>query len=411
MQRYVVKAWIIAAVSCVGLGVSLSACAQEEQKAAEKKVEEGSTGQEGNDAGAEAESKTGPNPSKKAIPTPFPGILLEDPRGKADLTVCSQNLKLLGTFEEMQKKNVKFSKGVYNEKLDALTVRFLKGKCDVIALQEVMGTSTTDGEAALKPLVERLKNRSNREFEAKVGPTAEGGMAIGFLVAKDRATIINILPYARVELPKLVAKQRPRLFTRTPLEVQLSVRSRDDDTTKIVSLVNFHLKSKRGGEGDPTGLEWETFRMEMAEAFRRIIEVRHQKAFASSEQILIVLGDRNSNFDVASARILDGSLTLENFQANGGCRVSKRGFPVCKTGKQMPQRLFSVLTANQEVATYPGTFSYQGEYSWLDEILMPAESLPYAWLTSTSEGRYDSGVISEPAAASDHSMVWVRLNW
>ena len=400
MQRIVEKSWIFFAALALGLGLGFVAVAEEGEQA-EPSTEEGAE-----EAGAEG-GKSG----AKAVPTLFPGVVLADPRGKADLTVCSQNLKLLGTFEEMKKKNIKYTQGAHNEKLDALATRFLKAKCDVVALQEVMGDSVTEGESALKPLVARLKARGNREFEAKVGPTAEGGMALGFLVAKDRASIINVLPYARVELPKLVAKQRPRFFSRTPLEIQLSVQSRHDDTTKVVSLVNFHLKSKRGGEGDPTGLEWETFRMEMAEGFRRIIEVRHQKAFAANEQILVVLGDRNSNFDVSSARILDGSLTLENFQADGGCRVSKRGFPVCKPGKQMPQRLFSVLTSNQEVATYQGTFSYKGEYSWLDDILMPAESLPYAWLTSTSEGRYDAGVISEPEAASDHAMVFVRLNW
>jgi len=42
---------------------------------------------------------------------------------------------------------------------------------------------------------------------------------------------------------------------------------------------------------------------------------------------------------------------------------------------------------------------------------MPAESLSYAWLTPTSEGRYDAGLISEPADASDHALLWARLNW
>ena len=125
----------------------------------------------------------------------------------------------------------------------------------------------------------------------------------------------------------------------------------------------------------------------------------------------MLLGDRNSNFDVASARILDGTLNLSNFQADGSCRLSKRGVPLCKSGASMPQRLFSVLTSNRSVFVLPGTFSYKGEYSWLDEILMPAESLPFAWKSPFVESQYDSGVVYSPKDASDHALVYVRLNW
>jgi hypothetical protein len=236
-------------------------------------------------------------------------------------------------------------------------------------------------------------------------------MTLGFIVAEDRAQIVNTLSYAKVELPKLVAKQKPRLFARTPLEIQLLVSGRENDVSKTITLVNFHFKSKRGGEGDPTGLEFETYRMEMGEALRRIVERRHKQAFARGNSILMLLGDRNSNFDVASAKILDGSLSLSNFQNDGACRLSKRGVPLCKAGASLPQRLFSVLTSNKSVFRLPGTFSYKGEYSWLDDILMPAESLPYAWRSAFQEAQYDSGVVYSPKDASDHAMVYVRLNW
>lgn len=339
------------------------------------------------------------------------GLVAPDPRGSSDLTVCSQNLKLLGTFASAKTKNVKYTTKQHENKIEDLVERFAHAKCDVIGLQEIISASAAEGETALKPIIDGLKAATSRTFEARVGPPAEGGMGLGFLVATDRATVLNTLAYSRVELPKLVAKQRPRLFSRTPLELQLSVKARNDEVTKVVSIVNFHLKSKRGGEGDPTGLEWETYRMEMAEAFRRIIEVRHQQAFASNKSILVVLGDRNSNFDVASARILEGSLTLSSFQADGGCRLTKRGFPVCRAGVEQPKRLFSVLTANRGVFSLPGTFEYKGQYSWLDDILLPAESLPFAWVNPSREGDYDTGVVYEPKGASDHAMVWVKLNW
>jgi hypothetical protein len=274
-----------------------------------------------------------------------------------------------------------------------------------------MGRNQEAVDAGLQELADKLRKSTNRFFRIRSAPPAEGGMTLGFLVAEDRAAIVNTLSYAKIELPKLVAKQKPRLFPRTPLEIQLIANSRESNLAKPISIVNFHFKSKRGGEDDPTGLEWETYRMEMSEAIRRIVERRHKQAFASGDSILMLVGDRNSNFDVASARILDGTLNLSSFQADGGCRLSKRGVPLCKSGASLPRRLFSVLTSNKSAFILPGTFSYKGEYSWLDEILMPAESLPFAWKSAFLESQYDSGVVYSPKDASDHALVYVKLNW
>lgn len=338
-------------------------------------------------------------------------VLEPDPRGKPDLTVCSQNLKLFGTLGVMQRRDPKITTKIYALKKQELVERFIAAKCDVIGVQEIVGGNATETENAMKELVAELRSQTNRFFEYRIAPPAEGKMTIGFLVAMDRAEILHTLSYSRVELPRIQKKQRPRVFSRTPLEIQLAVKSREGDIVKNVSVINFHFKSKRGGEGDPTGLEWETYRMEMAEALRRIVEIRHKDAFASGRSLLLLLGDRNSNFDVATARILEGSLTLSSFSENGSCRLSKRAVPLCKSGAELPRRLFSVLTTGDGLTSRPGTFEYKGEYSWLDEIAAPAETLPYAWQTPFSEGDYDSGVVYEPKDASDHALVYVRLNW
>ncbi len=341
----------------------------------------------------------------------IPPVRVEDPRGEPDLTVCSQNLKLFGTLETLKQKLPGYSADDHRVKVDSLIRRFVSTGCDVIAVQEVMGRNQEAVDAGLQELAEKLHKSTNRFFRIRAAPPAEGGMTLGFLVAEDRAAIANTLSYAKIELPKLVAKQKPRLFPRTPLEVQVIANSRESNLAKPISIVNFHFKSKRGGEDDPTGLEWETYRMEMSEAIRRVVERRHKQAFASGDSILMLVGDRNSNFDVASARILDGTLNLSSFQADGGCRLSKRGVPLCKSGASLPQRLFSVLTSNKSVFVLPGTFSYKGEYSWLDDILMPAESLPFAWRSAYLESQYDSGVVYSPRDASDHALVYVKLNW
>ena len=344
----------------------------------------------------------------KTTPSVLPG---GDPRGAADLIVCSQNLKLFGSFDAMSRNNPTYTRQRYDKKVDDLVSRFVSAKCDVVAVQEVIGKTQADGEAALNQLALRWRERSNRFFKVMTAPPSEGSMTNGFIVALDRATVEQALPYGRVQLPKIWSRQKPRLFSRPPYELQLSVKARDTQFSKSISIVNFHFKSKRGGQDDPTGLEWETYRMEMSEGLRRVLEMRHKEAFASGENILLVLGDRNGNFDVASARILEGSLSLSSFGEKGPCRLSKRGVPLCVAESELPRRLFSVLTSNAASTTYPGTFRYKGEFSWLDDIIMPAESLRYAWQTAYSEGVYASGLISTPEDASDHALVYVVLNW
>jgi hypothetical protein len=351
------------------------------------------------------------NPQQIAKQPAPPVSIGGDPRGAADLVICSQNLKLFGTFDSMSRSNPTFTREKFNQKVDDLVSRFLAAKCDVVAVQEVIGKTLADGEAALAQISARWRERSNRIFQVMTAPPSEGSMTNGFIVALDRANVIQSLPYGRVQLPKIWSRQKPRLFSRPPFELQISVKARDSEVVKTISIVNFHFKSKRGGQDDPTGLEWETYRMEMSEGLRRVLEMRHKEAFASGESILVVLGDRNSNFDVASARILEGSLALSSFGEKGPCRLSKRGVPLCVAESELPRRLFSVLTSNAGAVSYPGTFAYKGEYSWLDEVLMPAEGLRYAWQTAFSEGLYASGVVSNPAGASDHSLVYVTLNW
>lgn len=384
--------------SAGGSGDSVSEVETSEGEAVDKESPEGS-------ASAQPERNKG---KKSSRAHPIPG---GDPRGVPDLVICSQNLKLFGSFETLRIGSPAYSREKHAQKLHALVARFIAGNCDVIAVQEVLAKTVSAGQAALGELASELRKRTNRVYTSVLAPPVEGQMTTGFLLADDRVALQNSLPYGRVELPRLAAKQRPRLFTRPPLEIQISVKSRDSELVKVISLVNLHFKSKRGGKDDPTGLEWETYRMEMAEGLRRIVESRHADAFASGESLLVLLGDRNSNFDVASARILEGSLVLSSFGEKGPCRLSKRGVPLCVAETSLPRKLFSVVTSNEMLQSVPGTFSYKGEYSWLDDILMPAESLRYAWRTAYSEGRFDSGVVRTPGDASDHAMVYVKLNW
>lgn len=335
----------------------------------------------------------------------------DDPRGPADLVVCSQNLKNFGKLSIVQRRSSKTTSADIRDQAVALARRFIRAKCDVIAVQEALGSGVDSARAGLDDLSYVLQKLSNRYFDVRVGQSNDKISHLGYLVAKDRAEILSTLSYSRVELPKLSTKQKPRLFARGPFEIQLKVKPRKNSYEKVVTLVNFHFKSKRSTTYDPTGLQYETYRMEMAEGLRRIVEERHLNTFKTGETLLVLLGDRNSNFDVASARILEGILTLSHFKEDGVCRMSKRGMPLCQPENQQSQRLFSVFSLDPHFNTFRGTYRYKSEYSWLDDILLTAPGLSFAWSDYAREGDYDSGVIYDPKEASDHALIFVRLNW
>jgi len=333
-----------------------------------------------------------------------------DPRGEPELIVCSQNLENYGSFADYSTR-MRGNEREFAEKEKALIKRFIDTGCDVIAVQEIIASSAESAKEALERLAHGLRLTTNRFFEARVGESNDRMLHIGFLVARDRARILNTVSYARVELPQIADRQRPRGFSRGPFEIQLLVQGRDGSPDKTVNLVNMHFKSMSGRNPDPANLEWETYRMEMSEALRRIVRERHRASFESGETILIVLGDRNSHPDSASAHILKGTLTLAHFEAEGPCRLSKRGKPLCQKGTIQAKQLFSVLTGDPVTKLQPGTILYAGNYYWIDDILMPAYSLPYAWERFDSEGRYAGGVLYTPKEASDHGLVHVTLNW
>ena len=335
----------------------------------------------------------------------------QDPRKSPELTVCSQNLENFGNYEDAKARDSSMSQNKYNEKVIGLVRRFIAADCDVIAVQEVLGKSEAIALTALTSLAKALTKESGRPFEAKVSSVGDLAIRNGFIVGLDRSEIINLISYSKIELPKLLETQKARIFERAPLEIQLQTRGKDDSDSRIITLLNFHLKSKSGAAEDPTGLQFETVRMEMAESLRRLIDIRYGDSLNDPSKITIILGDRNADFQMASARILEGSLALMDFKTDGPCRLSKRGVPICKTDQRRPQKLFSPLLLDPETRGVAGSYFYKDEASWIDDILMSQTSLKYALTSPFIDANYDSGTVSKPRVASDHSLVFTRLNW
>src|SRR5690606_25536237 len=75
-----------------------------------------------------------------------------DPRGKPALVLCIQNLQNFGKLEAVRRRDPGVSKEDLQEKTVALVTRFLKARCDVVAVQEVLSNDVLEGNEALAEL-------------------------------------------------------------------------------------------------------------------------------------------------------------------------------------------------------------------------------------------------------------------
>ncbi|NMC63415.1 MAG: hypothetical protein GYA55_09650 [SAR324 cluster bacterium] len=326
------------------------------------------------------------------------------------ITICSQNLERYGSKRIFLNANPQKNDYDFERKEEAIVERIKKAQCDVIALQEILGKNQREAEDSVNNLAAVISRAVGQSYEGLVGETNDDFIRVGFIYSRSRLEVEEAASYKDDELPKLLPIQRPHLFLRLPLELKAKLRLRNGSALPI-SLVTFHFKSKSGGTKDPTGYMWETIRMESAEKLRELVLKRNEKAFKTGGPILVLLGDRNSDETQASSEILEGNLRLSSFQGiNPECQLSKKAKPLCRDAITDHQQVFySVLTRDPDTGALPGTHTYRKQTSWLDDILMPQASLPYALEDATKEGDYDSGVVLDPPEASDHALVFVRL--
>ena len=322
-------------------------------------------------------------------------------------TICSQNLERYGFQSLFMRANPGNSPETFLIKQKALVSRIKDGRCDIVAVQEVLGSNSREAEQGILTLASALGEATGRVFRGFAGRTNDKSITVGFLVADDAFFVEKVVSYDDDELPKLSERQKPRFFVRLPLEVVLRSRK----TNRPVHAVTFHLKSRSGGMKDPAGFMWETVRMESAEKLRALVMQHNRESFLPGGPLLFVLGDRNSDGREASGEILSGSLHLSSFQSpDPVCQLSKGALPVCRPQSgRFKKDLFSVFTGDPDMIDVPGTHWYRKKASWLDDILVSGPTLEYVQEEPSREGDYDSGIITGSGEASDHALVFVRF--
>jgi hypothetical protein len=151
--------------------------------------------------------------------------------------------------------------------------------------------------------------------------------------------------------------------------------------------------------------------MELAEGLRKIIE--RLRAKRQEPGFVLALGDRNSQPDSASAAVLSGTNTLDDFSKDGGklCRTSAKLETTCRPdarNKAFLVDLFASRFRNFGEKYNVWSFKFKGHPRLYDEIYIPEDE---AWIAQDDNGKPMLGVVSRPKRASDHSLMWVDLNW
>ena len=334
-------------------------------------------------------------------------MLSESLRNKK-ITICSQNLENFGLLDDMRKRNRKITLEKRIEKIQAIVDRILLVNCDLIALQEVLGKKERTAQRALEDIAALLQERTGEKFLIFTGPSNDSFSRLAYLLRRNIGEMIDLRSYKMLQLPQLSSRQRPRRFSRGPLELRIA----QSGSGREITLINFHLKSKAFAYYDGTKLSWESYRMEQAEMLRKIA-LAHLSEQRNSEvdNTLILLGDRNSHFDAASAKVLDGRLELADFQTLGSCSVSKKGISLCPSGIERLPSLIGVISANVTLPSDTGTFLYKNQYRWIDEIYLLRSDLELVETYTDRRNNYyfKKGVTHKYQEASDHGLLWVTL--
>ncbi|MCB0324154.1 MAG: hypothetical protein KDD69_11300 [Bdellovibrionales bacterium] len=311
---------------------------------------------------------------------------------------CTQNLF---RYDDPERKTKAATR---RKQLDALIERMASARCDVVALQEVMGRSKREALQVATRLGTGLSRRTGRQFEAIIGDTNTEDMRNGMLVASDTFTVQKVRSYRREPAPKLSVLGPPTYFPRGPLAVELL-----DKRGGRVLVITMHLKSKANAWKDPTGTTFESLRLQLAEGLRRLALAHAAKLGTNTR--LVILGDRNSSETSASADVLAGVRTLADFSLSGRCGLDGELRSECEPNRSKEGVLKPLIEwkrSREPKSLRGGTYRYRNREEILDEIYVPLDQVSFytrrdGSIAAGLEGRYYRG--------SDHKLAWAEMRW
>ncbi len=324
--------------------------------------------------------------------------------GRKRLRICSQNLAMLYRLSVHAGRNEGKEEWFQQRELD-FKHRFQLGRCDIIALQEVVGSTTKEAQRNIQRLAKAVSTKF-LGYHGFVGDTNHKHIRNGFLINRDLYSKVTLSTFSDLTLPTLLKAGHEPQFRRAPVAATIELQEKyTTHKTKRLTLINSHLISKSTPKGDPTGTEWEVRRIEHGEALRRIAtHLDNSQEFG----LTFLAVDRNAYPTETVSRVLSGELELKSLRAclsslksSSGKISTQEKLATCSKNLKGKALLHSVL----EEATRKGvnlyTHQYNKSFHLIDELYsFRREKLNFSKTLS----------LGSTAGASDHLLITTEVS-
>lgn len=312
------------------------------------------------------------------------------------IRICSQNIFRLG------------DRGVdsrdFDSQAEALVRRIKNVRCEVVALQEIPG-NMEQSKRVIEKFVRMLDSSigSKVSYKEILAQSNDSYIRNGLLYNELLFKVHNVTNMYHDSLPRLSSNSAPWSYARGPLMVELRLT---DSNQKGLVLINYHQKSKSKGFKDKTGLDFELFRLASAGGIRERIDDFMKSN--SESYVEVLLGDRNSETDSASALVLSGELDMEDFRGSKSCEILPNGAPDCERYHFSKPTFVPVLASkNKDESNQLATHRYRSNLSILDEIYISSEDSDRV---KADNGRIRAGTEGEFGEGSDHLLSWIEVS-
>lgn len=355
-----------------------------------------------------------------------------DYRGEPEVRICSANINNTGVRRDVKRLLGKDALLGLIAKERAFAEAAAQARCDIVALQALLGRDLIQQQNALDRLILRLEKKGSEGWKTAIGQSHQRFSTNAFLYRSERVELLRSVSHENIRLPRF-DEFRFKRFTRSPFEGVFRVSGRGGAETKTLRIFNFHFHGKLIDHVP----DQEPYRMQMAETLRQMILKEEKKLDPSDPPIIVVAGDTAALRNSPSAKILEGRIVLRQFKPGGPCSLLEGHRFTCAPAPENPVTLLSLF--NVQIPEKPVVFKrvVSGEeegskktlYFWkpptaverlelrklqiqrTTDIYMLNADLPYAQESPYLEGRYSIGVREFYNKVPMSPLVWVDLNW
>ena len=350
-----------------------------------------------------------------------------DPRGKAEIRICSLSVNHYGSVEDYKKT---FGKAKLTERRrieQSILRQITASKCNLVGLQGFLAPDTVLGTEALNRLAKKLTKMAGGEWQGILGGTVKDSPRNAFLVETEAVRVeqsesvkdFRFVRFGPFELEKM---------SRLPIKLRVTVKGRDGASDRELLVVNAQMREMFSAkDADSVSAQ-----MQMADGIRQVLRST-KRALEDLEEppTIVLLVDRQEDANSPSTKILDGRLRLVDFTQSGGCSLEEGKKVVCEPPPGRPADLIGITGSSYDVVPrritkkvdgvkkvflrYPKEETLKAErkkvLSRLGEIYLYSEETPLANLNDKQSGKYSAGVTKVYTGQKNSPLVWVDLNW